>query len=487
VQSLGGVIGGEATGCTEATTEVMIEAALFDPVRTAATGRKLNVSSDARYRFERGLDPAFVRDGLEIATKLMLDLCGGQASEIVTVGAVPDWRRRYVLCSERPATLGGLDMPPAESAAILNGLGFAVERLADGNLAAEPPSWRGDIEGEADLVEEVLRVKGYDQIPAVPLDRDTALSRPSLTPVQRRKELVRRTLAARGLTEAVTFSFISTREAELFGGAKPELRLVNPISADLDAMRPSLLPGLVSAARRNADRGYPDVSLFEVGPLYRDDTPAGQALAAAGVHAGHIGPKHWREKQREVDLYDVKSDALAALAAMGAPADSIQVTVDPPAWYHPGRAGSLRLGPKVLGAFGELHPAVIEALDARPPLTGFEVFLDAVPEPRAARAKPPLHISVFQPIERDFAFVVDRELPAETLLRAVRGVDRKLVSEIRLFDLYEGAGLPEGKKSLAVTVVLQPQERTLTDAEIEDFSKRLITQVEKATGGQLRG
>ena len=487
VQSLGGVIGGEATGCTEATTEVLIEAALFNPIRTAATGRKLNISSDARYRFERGLDPAFVRDGLEIATRLMLDFCGGQASEIVTAGAVPDWRRRYVLRPDRPATLGGLGVPPEESAAILTALGFAVERGAGGDVAAEPPSWRGDIEGEADLVEEVLRVKGYDQIPVAPLDRDTALSRPSLNPAQRRAELVRRTLAARGLTETVTFSFISAREAELFGGAKPELRLVNPISADLDAMRPSLLPGLGSAARRNADRGYPDVALFEVGPLYRDDTPAGQTLVAAGVRAGHTAPKHWREKQREVDLYDVKSDALAALAAMGASPESVQVSADPPGWYHPGRAGSLRVGPKVLGAFGELHPAVIEALDARPPLAGFEVFLDAVPEPRAARAKLPVHLSVFQPIERDFAFVVDRDLPAETLLRAARGVDRKLVSQIRLFDLYEGAGLPEGKKSLAITVVLQPQERTLTDAEIEAFSKRLITQVEKATGGQLRG
>jgi phenylalanyl-tRNA synthetase beta chain len=487
VQSLGGVIGGETTGCTEATTEVFIEAALFDPVRTAATGRKLNISSDARYRFERGLDPAFVGDGLEIATGLMLDLCGGEASEIVTAGAVPDWRRRYVLRSERPATLGGLEVPPEESAAILTALGFAVESPAGGALAVEPPSWRGDILGEADLVEEVLRVKGYDQIPAVPLDRDTALSRPSLSPAQRRAELVRRTLAARGLVEAVTFSFISAREAELFGGAKPELRLVNPISADLDAMRPSLLPGLVSAARRNADRGFPDAALFEVGPLYRDDTPDRQALVAAGLRAGHTGPKHWHEKGREVDLYDVKSDALAALAAMGAPADNIQVTADPPAWYHPGRAGALRLGPKVLGAFGELHPAVAAALDARPPIAGFEVFLDAVPEPRAARAKPPVHLSVFQPIERDFAFVVDRDLPAETLLRAARGVDRKLVSEIRLFDVYQGAGLPEGKKSVAVTVVLQPQERTLTDAEIESFSQRLITQVEKATGGHLRG
>jgi phenylalanyl-tRNA synthetase beta chain len=487
VQSLGGVIGGERTGCTEATTEVFIEAALFDPVRTAATGRKLNISSDARYRFERGLDPAFVGDGLEIATRLMLDLCGGEASEIVTAGAVPDWRRRYVLRGERPGTLGGLDVPPEQSAAILTALGFAVEPLAGDNLAVEPPSWRGDIVGEADLVEEVLRVKGYDEIPAVPLDRDTALSRPSLTWMQQRAELVRRTLAAHGLVEAVTFSFISAREAELFGGATPALRLANPISADLDAMRPSLLPGLVSAARRNADRGSPDIALFELGPLYRDDTPKGQALVAAGLRAGRTGQKHWREAPREIDLYDVKTDALAALATMGAPVENIQAAADPPAWYHPGRAGTLRLGPKVLGAFGELHPAVLDALDARPPIAGFEIFLGAVPEPRAARAKPPLRLSVFQPIERDFAFVVDRELPAEILLRAARGVDKKLVAEIRLFDVYQGTGLPEGKKSLAITIVLQPQERTLTDAEIEGFSKRLIAQVEKATGGQLRG
>jgi phenylalanyl-tRNA synthetase beta chain len=264
------------------------------------------------------------------------------------------------------------------------------------------------------------------------------------------------------------------------------LRLVNPISADLDAMRPSLLPGLVAAARRNADRGFADAALFELGPAYHDDTPAGQVLVAAGLRAGRIGARHWRAAAREADLYDAKADALAALAAMGAPADNIQAAADPPPWYHPGRAGTLRLGPKLLGTFGELHPAVLEALDARPPIVGFEAFLDAVPEPRAGRAKAPLQLSVFQPVERDFAFVVDRGLPAETLLRAARGVDRKLVAGIRLFDVYEGAGLPDDKKSLAITVVLQPQERTLTDPEIEAFSQRLVAQVEKATGGKLR-
>jgi phenylalanyl-tRNA synthetase beta chain len=489
VQSLGGVIGGEATGCTEATTELFVEAALFDPIRTAATGRRLEIISDARYRFERGVDPAFVGPGLEIATRLILELCGGEASEIVVAGAVPDWHREYLLRPERLSGLGGLHVPPDESTAILVSLGCTIAEAAehDGSLHVTPPSWRGDIEGEADLVEEVLRVKGYDEIPAVPLPRETIVSRPAIDARRRRVELVRRILASRGLIEAVTFSFISSRAAELFDGAKPELRLVNPISADLDAMRPSALPGLVEAARRNADRGFPDVALFELGPAYRDDTPEGQMTVAAGLRAGRLGPRDWRQPPREPDLYIAKADALAALAAMGAPADNIQASADPPSWYHPGRAGTLRLGPTVLGHFGELHPDVLDAFEVKGPVAAFEVFLDAVPLPRAGRARPPLKLSVFQPVERDFAFIVDRDLPAETLLRAARGVDRKLVSEIRLFDVYEGKGLPEGKKSLAISVVLQPQEATLTDAEIEAFSKRLVAQVEKATGGTLRG
>ena len=306
-------------------------------------------------------------------------------------------------------------------------------------------------------------------------------------PRRRRLELVRRTLAERGLVEAVTFSFISSGTAELFGGAKPELRLVNPISADLDAMRPSVLPGLVEAARRNADRGFPDVALFELGPLYRDDTPDGQANVAAGLRAGRLRPRHWREPAREADLYDAKADALAALAAAGAPIANIQASADPPPWYHPGRAGRLRLGPTELGHFGELHPDVLEAFEVKGPIAAFEVFIDAVRLPRGGRARAPLRLSVFQPVERDFAFIVDSDLPAETLLRAARAVDRKLVTEIRLFDVYEGTGLPEGKKSLAISVTLQPQDATLTDAEIEAFSKRLVAQVEKATGGTLRG
>jgi phenylalanyl-tRNA synthetase beta chain len=489
VQSLGGVIGGEATGCTEATTEVFVEAALFDPIRTAATGRRLEIASDARYRFERGIDPAFVGPGLEIATRLILELCGGEPSEIVVAGAEPQWRREYLLRPERMSGLGGLHVPPAESRAILEALGCTVADAAehDGSLTVSPPPWRGDIEGEADLVEEVLRIKGYDHIPAVPLPRESVVSRPAIDPRRRRLELVRRTLAERGFVEAVTFSFISADMAERFGGAKPELRLVNPISADLDAMRPSVLPGLVEAARRNADRGLPDVALFELGPLYRNDRPDGQTNVAAGLRAGRVRPRHWREPAREADLYDAKADALAALAAAGAPIDNIQASADPMPWYHPGRAGRLRLGSTELGHFGELHPDVLEACEAKGPIAAFEVFIDAVQLPRARGARLPLRLSVFQPVERDFAFIVDSDLPAETLLRAARAVDRKLVTEIRLFDVYEGTGLPEGKKSLAISVTLQPQEATLTDAEIDGFSKRLVAQVEKATGGTLRG
>jgi phenylalanyl-tRNA synthetase beta chain len=365
-------------------------------------------------------------------------------------------------------------------------LGFASTKI-DGVLQVTPPSWRGDIVGEADLVEEVLRVHGYDEIEPVPLPRETIVARAAIDPRRRRTELVRRSLAARGLTEAVTYSFISAPAAERFGGGQPALRLVNPISTDLDQMRPSALPTLIEAARRNADRGFPDVALFEVGPIYRDDTPEGQATVAAGLRAGQLGPRDWRERPGEPDLFTAKADALAALGTAGAPVDNIQVSAEPPAWFHPGRSGVLRLGPTVLGHFGELHPEILAAFDLKGPVAAFEAMIEAVPLPRGARARPPLRPSVFQPVERDFAFIVDRDVPAETLLRAARGVDRKLVSDIRLFDLYEGKGLPEGKKSLAIAVTLQPQDATLTDAEIDAFSGRLVAAVEKATGGTLRG
>lgn len=486
-QSLGGMIGGAKTGCTEATRDVFVEAALFDPVRTAATGRRLGLQSDARYRFERGLDPEFTRPGLEIATRLILELCGGEPSEVTVAGAVPEWRRRYHLRADRTETLGGVAVAAAEQRRILEDIGCTIANEGDG-FAVEPPSWRGDIEGEADLVEEILRIRGYDEIPSVPLDRDTVLPRPALSIAQRRAATVRRSLAMRGLVEAVTFSFMPKGQAEFFGGGGDSLILANPISADLDAMRPSVLPNLLMAAQRNADRGYPNGALFEIGPLYRDDTPEGQHNMATGIRTGRTGVKRWDDTGRDVDALLAKADAASALQAAGVPMESVQVTADPPGWYHPGRAGTLRQGAKLLAHFGEIHPGVLTRLGVAGPAVGFEMFLDAVPTPRArqGRARPLLTLSPFQPVERDFAFIVDETVPAEALLRAARGVDRKLVAEIRLFDVYRGKGVEEGKKSLAVTVVLQPVEATLTDEAIESFSQKLILAVEKATGGSLR-
>jgi phenylalanyl-tRNA synthetase beta chain len=485
--SLGGVIGGESTGCTADTRNVFLEAALFDPVRTAATGRRLGIISDARYRFERGVDPEFTRPGIEIATRLILETCGGEPSEVTVSGAVPDWRRRYHLRQSRVESLGGVAISAPDQRQILIDLGCTVENEGDG-FAVEPPSWRGDIEGEADLVEEVLRIRGYEAIPVVPMERESVLPKPALSASQRRTSQVRRTLATRGLVEAVTFSFMPRAQAELFGGGGEALTLANPISADLDVMRPSVLPNLLAAAQRNADRGFANGALFEVGPLYKDDTPEGQLAMATGVRTGRTSVKRWDDPGHEVDALLGKADASAALLAAGVPLDSLQISNDPPRWYHPGRAATLRQGAKVLAHFGEIHPGVLTAMGVAGPAVGFEVFLDAVPAPRArqGRARPLLVLSPFQPIERDFAFVVDESVAAETLLRAARGVDKKLIADVRLFDVYRGKGVNDGKKSLAMTVVLQPVEATLTDEAIDAFSQKLVAAVEKATGGSLR-
>jgi phenylalanyl-tRNA synthetase beta chain len=491
VVSLAGVIGGESTGCSETTTDVFIEAALFDPVRTAATGRKLNLQSDARYRFERGLDPAFVFDAMEIATRLVLDLCGGEASEIVTAGAEPAWQRMLTLRPERIESLGGLDVPESEITGILTALGCGVTREGRAFRVAIP-SWRGDIEGEADLVEEVLRIHGYDLIPVVPLRLETAVPRPAIDAGQRRAGLVSRTLAERGLNEAVTFSFMSSAlfsngNESLFGPLDPSLIVVNPISADLDVMRPLILPNLLMAAQRNVDRGLGDVALFELGPQYADDTPEGQAQVAAGIRVGRTTKKQWNDLGRAVDVFDAKADAMTALAAAGAPVENLQVTADPPSWYHPGRGGSIRLGPKtVLAHFGEIHPRVMTALDLKGPAVGFEVYLDDVPFPKAQRQRPTLKLSPFQPVERDFAFVVDTAVTAEQILRAARGTDRKLITNVRLFDVYTGPGVPDGKKSLAIAVTVQPTDATLTEEQIDALSKALVAQINKLTGGVLR-
>ncbi len=486
-EALGGVIGGEPTGCTGETVNVFLESAYFDPRRTAATGRKLNLQSDARYRFERGIDPAFLVDGMEIATRLVLELCGGEPSELVIAGGEPPWQRSVRLRPDRVRTLGGVDVDADRVTGILTDLGFVVTP-EDGALAVAVPPWRGDIVGEACLVEEVVRIHGYDRIPTVSMVRGDGLPHPALDAGQRRRAMARRALAGRGLMEAVTYSFVESTRAELFGGTAESLRLVNPISADLDVMRPSPLPNLVAACGRNADRGIADAALFEVGPGFAGDRPEDQGMVAAGVRSGRTGHRNWAQPPRAVDAFDAKADAGAVLAAVGAPADAVQVTADAPDYFHPGRSGALRLGPGVLAHFGEIHPRVLRRMDVKGPVTAFEVFFDALPQPKAKAGptKPHLELSPLHPVERDFAFVVDDRIPAQDVVRAARGADKGLVVDVRVFDVFTGGALGAGKKSLAVNVVLQPTERTLTDAEIEAVAAKVVDAVAKATGGVLR-
>ena len=488
VHGIGGVMGGEKSGCTADTTEMFLEVALFDPIRTAATGRKLGIESDARYRFERTVDPASALWGAEAAARLVLEICGGEVSKLSIAGEMPDTDRQVTLRPDRVKTLGGVDMNVEGQRRILEALGFEID-TTEGQIVATTPSWRPDIDGEACLVEEVLRVNGFDNIPVVPLQRDSSLPKQILTVGQRREGFARKVLAGRGMMEAVTWSFMHEAHAKLFGGVPDSLRLENPISADLSVMRPSILPNLLAAAGRNADRGYGDAGLFEVGPAWRDDTPEGEDILAAGLRTGRSGPRHWAQPPRPIDAFDAKADAMAVLAACGAPVDNLQVSRDAPAWYHPGRSGALRLGPNVLAWFGELHPRVLKAMDVKGPAAGFEIFIHKAPRPRAkgGKTRPLLRPSPFQPLGRDFAFVVDADVTADSLIRAARGADKVLIADVRLFDIYEGEGVGEGRKSVAIAVTLQPTERTLTDEDIEKVSAAIVAAVTKQTGGTLRG
>jgi phenylalanyl-tRNA synthetase beta chain len=457
-------------------------------VRTAATGRKLNVESDARYRFERGVDPAFARPGMEIATRMVLDMCGGEPSEPVVTGEEPEWRRQYTFRPTRVRTLGGVDGDELECEKILTALGFTCSEAGTDHVVVEPPSWRADIVGEADLVEEVLRIRGYDSIPPVSLTRDRESTGSAMPIGRHRGNRARRALAARGMMEAVTWSFMKREQAALFGGTPPSLALANPISSELDVMRPSLLPNLIAAAQRNADRGLADAALFEVGPQYSGDDENGQQAAVSGIRTGFAQTRNWQGPARQVDTFDAKADALAALGAAGAPVAKLQTSSNAPDWYHPGRSGSLQLGNNVLAHFGELHPAVLDAHGVKTAVVGFEIILNALPVPKAkaGRARATLVVSDFPPVERDFAFVLDADVPAETLVRAAKNADKALVASVTVFDMFEGERIGEGKKSVAFSVRLEPADRTLTDDEIEAVSANVVANVEKMAGGTLR-
>ncbi len=493
VESIAGIMGGEHSGCDENTTDVLIESALWDPFITARTGRALGIITDARYRFERGVDPEFMVPGLDLATKLVTELCGGTPSEAEVVGYAGHAPKVVSFPVAEVKRLTGIDVPADESRAILSRLGFRAS--GDGAvIEVSVPSWRPDVDGKADIVEEVMRIHGVDNIAPQPLGAHDAVNGRILTPLQIRTRNARRALAVRGMMEAVTWSFIPAKHAELFGGGGTALKLANPIAADMSDMRPSLLPGLIAAAQRNADRGFADVALFEVSGTYEGDAPDAQRRVAGGVRRGTARMdgqgRNWAGNAAPVGVFDAKADAFAALEAAGAPVDRLQIEAGGPSWYHPGRSGTIKLGPKVvLGTFGEFHPKTLEALDVSGPLCGFEVFIDAIPEAKAkpTRTKPRLDLSPFQAVRRDFAFVVDRTVEAATLTRAAAAADKKLITDVRVFDVFEGASLGEGRKSLAIEVSIQPVERTLTDEDFEALAGKIVDSVAKQTGGVLRG
>ncbi len=479
VHDIGGIMGGEHSGCSDTTSEVLIEAAYFTPERIGATGRKLGINSDARARFERGVDPAFVVPGLELATQMVINLCGGEASDMVIAGTIPDTSRAIAYRPARVLGLAGLDVAEDEQADILTRLGFGVVR-ADIWQVSVPP-WRRDVDGEADLVEEVVRIHGLDKVPATPLPRLTdGVATPTATPMQRSQRRLRRALAGRGLDEAITWSFLPPADAAAFGGAA--FALANPISADMAAMRPSLLPGLLSAAARNMDRGAAGVRLFELGQRYLAD---GERPTAAILLAGEARARDWRSgPAAKPDAYDAKAEALAALAALGAPVQRLQVVAPADGWWHPGRAGRLVLGKVALADFGIIHPRTSAGFDVKGPVAAVELYLDALPP--KSRKRDPYAPSPLLPLSRDFAFVVDETLPADSLIRAVAGADKALIAGVSLFDRYAGPGVEAGKISLAVAVTLQPTTATLTDADIETVSAKVVAAAAKL-GAVLRG
>lgn len=493
IESIAGIMGGEHSGCDENTTDVLIESALWDPIATARTGRTLGIISDARYRFERGVDPEMMVPGVELATKLVLDFCGGTPAQTEVVGYAGHRPKIVSFPLSEVKRLTGIEVPRSTSLDILARLGFRPEGTVDVvNVAV--PSWRPDVDGKADLVEEVMRIHGVDNIAPQPLGSHDAVNGKILTVLQVRTRAAKRALAVRGMMEAVTWSFIPAKHAELFGGGQQALKLANPIAADMSDMRPSLLPGLIAAAQRNADKGIGDVALFEVSGTYEGDGADQQRRVAAGVRRGTAklegSGRHWAGNAGAVGVFDAKADAIAALEACGAPVERLQIEAGGPAWYHPGRSGTIKLGPKVvLGTFGEFHPKTLEGLDVSGPLCGFEVFIDAVPEPKAkpTRTKPRLDLSAFQAVKRDFAFVVDKAVEAGTLVRAALAADRKLISGVSVFDVFEGAALGAAKKSIAIEVSIQPVEKTLTDEDFEALAKRIVENVHKQTGGVLRG
>ena len=490
VIGLGGIVGGTSTGCDETSTNVFLECAYFTPERIARTGRDQGVESDARYRFERGVDPEFVHDGMELFTKMVLEICGGEASEVVAAGAAPKWSREIEYDPEYCKQLIGIDVPEAEQSEILENLGFKIT----GNppkLKVAVPSWRGDVFGKADIAEEVARIYGFEHIPATSV-HGPVVPAPAETVLGAAMRKARSALAGRGLHECVTWSFTGADQARAFGANDNVIAattLMNPISSEMDVMRPSALPNLIEAAMRNEARGYDSAALCEIGPVFAGVKPDDQAIVASGIRSGSNAGKHWADSNaaRNVDVYDAKADALAALEACGAPAANAQISDDTPEYYHPGRSGCIRLGKNVIATFGEIHPAILDEMGVKFPVVGFEVMLGNIPTPKKkGTEKAMLHLEPLQPLSRDFAFVVDEGVKADDIVRAAKAADKALITDAHVFDIYQGKGVEDGKKSVALSVQIQPKGESLTDKDLESLMQKVTDIVANKCGGVLR-
>lgn len=488
-QAMGGVIGGLDSGCTSDTVNVFLEAAYFDPSFIRRTGQEFGIDSDAKYRFERGIDPAFTSAGIEIATRMILDACGGEPSHVVVAGNEPNWQRHIQYDPKTVKNLGGMDVSTPEQMDILTALGFEISDRNDGLLDVIPPSWRNDVDGAADLVEEVLRLKSYDAIPEISIHSAQAVPKPALTLDQKRVADLRRLCAIRGLSEAVTWSFLSQRAHDAFSyGDRKTARLANPISSDLSIMRHAQLPNLLDAAKRNADRKLDNAALFEIGSVFFGTGPNDQPLVLSGLRTGFRHAANWQEKGRAVDFFDAKEDVWALLAQAGLNPDALTVSAEAPSWYHPGQSGVVRLGKNIVAQFGVLHPRILGDWDLSSSAAAFEIFVDQLPglKPKKSATKASLVLNALQPVTRDFAFVAANTLASDQILKAIRNADKTLITGVTLFDVYAGKGVADGHRSLAFTVTLQPQGATLTDAVIEGVSGQIVAAVEKL-GGQLRG
>lgn len=492
VLAIGGVIGGAESSCTEATSDVFLEVALFDPASVALAGRTLQIDSDARYRFERGVDVAFVEEAAQRAAAMITQVCGGQASELVYAGKTPQWQREITFNPERVKSLGGVEISTTKSIEILSALGFTSnQQPTTSNYTVQPPSWRADIEGEADLVEEIVRIYGYEHIPSTPLPKPNTITPAILSLPQKRVHLAKRLLAGRGMLEVQTWSFLPAAQAAMFGGNNPALTLLNPISADLDTMRPSLLPNLLDAAKRNAARGFKNLNLFEVGLQFHDITPDGQKTIASGIRTGTTQNNNYAgglftQKADAVDAMTAKADAVSLLQALGV--NKLEVSSDNlPSYYHPNRSGAFVLGKTVLGYFGEIHPKIAGLFDIEGAVAAFEIFLENIPAARSkGTAKPMLKLSDYQAVERDFAFIVDEKITAATIEKEINKAEKNLITCVEIFDVYSGKGVDAGKKSVAVKVTLQSFERTLSEADITAVSSAIIAGAAKGFGGTLR-